>query len=441
MNELNEQKCTHKCSITKSEKPPLAATRDGKQASQYMLGTYPKICIYSEQIYCIIFGQPSQAEQPFPAGCYSFTHFYERKGDTMPTAKKLPSRSWRCQVYSHTEDVLQPDGSVKRKRIYKSFTCDLPDKKGKRIAEQMAAEWAAEKETFSRYDRTFGEALDQYIENRSSVLSPATIREYKQIRKRDVQGLMDKKILNITQEDVQEEVNLASLSHSPKTVRNIHGIISAVMRANRPNFALNTQLPKAVRPSLYIPSDSEIQALLSYVSQKDAEMEKAVLLAAFGPMRRGEICALDSDHIDGCTIHVEYSMTQNEKGDWILKAPKSLAGNRRIQFPQFVIDKFSGIEGRIVHLNPTQISHRFPHILSQAGLAPFRFHDLRHYSASIQHALGVKDAYIMERGGWNNDKVLKEVYRHTLSEESQKANEISNGHFEKLYNTKCNTKK
>ena len=89
----------------------------------------------------------------------------------------------------------------------------------------------------------------------------------------------------------------------------------------------------------------------------------------------------------------------------------------------------------------TQISHRFPHILSQAGLAPFRFHDLRHYSASIQHALGVKDAYIMERGGWNNDKVLKEVYRHTLSEESQKANEISNGHFEKLYNTKCNTKK
>ena len=213
------------------------------------------------------------------------------------------------------------------------------------------------------------------------------------------------------------------------------------MRANRPNFALNTQLPKAVRPSLYIPSDSEIQALLSYVSQKDAEMEKAVLLAAFGPMRRGEICALDSDHIDGCTIHVEYSMTQNEKGDWILKAPKSLAGNRRIQFPQFVIDKFSGIEGRIVHLNPTQISHRFPHILSQAGLAPFRFHDLRHYSASIQHALGVKDAYIMERGGWNNDKVLKEVYRHTLSEESQKANEISNGHFEKLYNTKCNTKK
>ena len=40
----------------------------------------------------------------------------------MPTAKKLPSGSWRCQVYSHTEESIQPDGTVKKKRIYESFT-------------------------------------------------------------------------------------------------------------------------------------------------------------------------------------------------------------------------------------------------------------------------------------------------------------------------------
>ncbi len=32
----------------------------------------------------------------------------------MPTAKKLPSGSWRCLVYSHTEEITNPDGSVKR---------------------------------------------------------------------------------------------------------------------------------------------------------------------------------------------------------------------------------------------------------------------------------------------------------------------------------------
>ena len=32
----------------------------------------------------------------------------------MATAKKLASGSWRCQVYSHTEEIIQPDGTVKR---------------------------------------------------------------------------------------------------------------------------------------------------------------------------------------------------------------------------------------------------------------------------------------------------------------------------------------
>lgn len=58
----------------------------------------------------------------------------------MATAKKLPSGSWRCRVYSHTEEVLLPDRSVKEKKIYKSFTCDDPSAKGKRKCEKMAAE-------------------------------------------------------------------------------------------------------------------------------------------------------------------------------------------------------------------------------------------------------------------------------------------------------------
>ena len=169
-------------------------------------------------------------------------------------------------------------------------------------------------------------------------------------------------------------------------------------------------------------------------------MEKAILLAAFGPMRRGEISALDSDHIEGNIVHVEFSMALDENNNWVKKSPKSLAGNREIELPGFVIDTFSGIAGKIVDLNPTQISHRFPHLLKQAGLPSFRFHDLRHYCASIQHALGITDAYVMQRGGWSNDKVLKEVYRHTMSSQTKKVNQIANEHFSKLCNTKCNTK-
>lgn len=144
----------------------------------------------------------------------------------MATAKKLNSGSWRCQVYSHTEKILQPDGKTKSKRIYESFTCDDTSKKGKRIAEQMAADFAAEKEDRRKpCNLTVGDAIDKYIESRESVLSPRTIMDYRRIRKQDLQDIMDIKVSRITQEDIQQSINLDAQKHSPKTVRNNHGLV------------------------------------------------------------------------------------------------------------------------------------------------------------------------------------------------------------------------
>lgn len=354
-------------------------------------------------------------------------------------ARKLPSGSWRCQVYSHTEEIAQDDGTIKKKRIYKSFTCDIPGPKGKRIAEQMAAEFAAEKEQHGkRADLTLGEATDQYIKNRENVLSPRTIMDYKRIRKNDMKLLENIQIYRITQEDVQRSINLESLRHSPKTIRNTHGLISAVLAEYRPNFALNTSLPEKVRPNLYVPSDSDIQKLVAYISGTD--MELPVLLAAFGPMRRGEICALDSKNISGNIVHVCCNMVRTPDKDWIIRHPKTYAGDRYIDYPDFVSEKWKGISGRVVLLNPNNITDRFHRILKQAGLPHFRFHDLRHYSASIQHALGIPDSYIMSRGGWGDDRVLKEVYRHTMNDKQQEMNQIANTHFTELCNTSYNTK-
>lgn len=81
------------------------------------------------------------------------------------------------------------------------------------------------------------------------------------------------------------------------------------MRVYRPNFALNTALPKKVRPEIYVPSDAEIEQLLSSVD--GTGMELPVLLAAFGPMRRGEICALSSEDISGNIVHVCKNMVIN----------------------------------------------------------------------------------------------------------------------------------
>lgn len=358
----------------------------------------------------------------------------------MATAKKLPSGSWRCQVYSHTETILQSDGTTKQKRIYKSFTCNDPSPRGKRQVEKEAAAWAAGKEngtSNSLTTLTFGQALDAYISLRSAVLSPATVREYKRSRKADLQGLMQVKLSKITQEMIQAEINKEALSHSPKSVRNMHGLLSAVMGAYRPDFNIHTKLPEKVRPNLYVPSDEDVKKLLLAVS--GTEMEIPVLLAAFGPMRRGEICALNADHVKGNIVHVEYSMVLNDQKKWVIKQPKSFAGNRYIEFPDFVIAKLPK-SGMVVSITPAQISDHFANILKKNDIPKFRFHDLRHYSASIQHALGIPDAYIMQRGGWGNDSVLKTVYRHAMSQKIQEMSEKINGHFNEICNTKYNTK-
>lgn len=344
----------------------------------------------------------------------------------MAKAKKLKSGNWRCLVYDYTDE--------NRKRHYESFTAET-----KKEAEYLAAEFALNKKRKREKESilTFGEALDEYISLREAVLSPGTVREYKRSRRCDLQGIMKIKVSDLTQEIIQKEINKESQTHSPKTVRNMHGLISAVLGVYRPDFALNTDLPKKVRQKIYVPSNEEIQKIITYA--KNDVMEIPILLAAFGPLRRGEIAALDSSHVNGNIVHVEFSMALNDRNEWVIKRPKSYSGDRYIEFPEFVIDKLKGINGKITPLNPAQISDRFSDVLKRAEVPHFRFHDLRHYCASIQHAIGIPDVYIMQRGGWGNDGVLKSVYRHTMEEKVQEMNQKANNYFSNLCNTKCNT--
>lgn len=335
----------------------------------------------------------------------------------LATARKLPSGSWRVQSYDYTDES--------GKRHYKSFTASTKDK-----AELLAAQYRATGRKL-RSEGTFAEYAQTYIDRRTSVLSASTIREYTGYIDRYLTEFGKKKISTLTQEDIQSEVNILAKDLSPKTVRNVHGFIRAVLAVYHPELALHTILPKKIPPALYIPTEGEIQRLMRHV--EGTRMELPILLAAFGPMRRGEICALRAENIEGRVVHVCENMVLTKDNQWIIKAPKSFAGDRYIEYPQFVADKWKALTGRVVDMLPSQISDHFADLLSKAGLPHFRFHDLRHYSASIQHAMGIPDAYIMERGGWKNDGVLKQVYRHALSDQSRHMSDKVNSYFENMH--------
>lgn len=359
----------------------------------------------------------------------------------MPTAKKLPSGSWRCQVFSHYEEIRQPDGTIKKKRIYKSFTSDNPLKAGKKEAELMAAQYAAEKKLPSSGSTvSFSEALESCIELKEPVLSPSTIRAYKNIGRmlnEKYPGFCSKRICDIEQNDIQRVIDGVAKERSPKTVRNYHGLITAVLTSNGSSLNVNTTLPQKVPASLYIPSDSDIQRLIDAV--RETELEIPVLLGAFCTMRRGEICALSLKDIKGNTIHIHQSMVLGLDKQWHLKPPKTVSSDRYIEAPDFVIQRIQQI-GHITNLTPHSLTIMFGRVLERNNIPHFRFHDLRHYSASVKHALGIPDAYIMADGGWCSDGVLKNVYRHAMNDRRKEMTQKANEHFSTLCNTKYNTK-
>ena len=340
----------------------------------------------------------------------------------MANAKKLPSGSWRVQVRKVVDGVS----------VRKSFTSE-----SKKEAELMAAQWQnMSGMTESPEKMTLNEAFRRYIESKRNVLSPSTIKEYVRISRNNLACIMQTDVYSLTNENVQVAINIEAADRSPKTVRNIHGLLSAVLAMFRPDFALKTRLPQRNKPDIYIPEDDDIAKLMSAVA--GTNMEVPVLLAAFGPMRRGEICALTSDDINGNTVTVNKSMVLNENREWVIKAPKTYAGYREIELPQFIIDKIKDIDGRITQYTPNSITEIFGRVLKNNGIPHFRFHSLRHFSVSILHAMGVPDAYIMRRGGWISEYTMKTVYRHILENENKQFDAQIANKFDEFYNEKRN---
>ena len=331
----------------------------------------------------------------------------------MAKAKKLPSGSWRALVYAGEEDG---------KRRYKSFTAPT-----KKEAEFLAAQYALERKERENGSMTVQQALDRYIDAKEGVLSPSTLRQYRASARRDLARIRPIKLENLTQEMVQREISREAETHSPKSVRNMHGLLSAALSMFAPDFVLRTTLPQKKKPQYVTPSEDDVKLLLRLV--EGTKMEIPVLLASAGSLRRSEVSALTQSDISDLGVSVSKAMVQDAAGNWVIKQPKTSAGYRFVPLPPQIIAKLRASGDPPCSLNPEQITKGLHRVLKANGLPLFRFHDLRHYYASTLHALGVPDKYIMLYGGWESEAVLHGVYEHTLAEKRKTTQEIVVEHF------------
>lgn len=332
----------------------------------------------------------------------------------MPTAKKLPSGSWRVRVFVGRDK--------QGKQVTRSFTAET-----KREAERLAAQFVTEQgKTHSAENATVRDCMREYIGIKEATLSPSTIRAYRSLERTAYNSIGEIRINRLKKVDLQRWVGEYAVGHSPKRVSNAYGLLTAVLALYDIHLGSVT-LPTRYGAVRRVPSDADVSDFLKYIQKTrkdDNDLYIAVMLAAYGCMRRSEICALTADDIDreNNTVRVNKAMILTEDREWIVKPPKTPGSVRTVTMPKQMMDILPVTNGRVIQATPDQISHRFERAIISSGIRRFRFHDLRHYAASAMHAAGIRDQYIMQRGGWITDGVMKRVYRGTISEEEARAN-------------------
>lgn len=311
-----------------------------------------------------------------------------------------------------------PSGSFRIRKMYKGHTYTIvtsykPTQKEAILL--MAAKLEQVRENCERM--TFSKAAENYVEMKRNVLSPKTIKEYVGIEGRLPEWFRSFLISDISQIEINQLVNELCKNKSPKTVRNIHGFISAVLGTFRPTLKISTTLPQRIKNEPYTPSREEVQRILSEI--EGSPFEIPITLACYG-MRRSEICALEASDVEDDIVHINKALVQNEKGEWVIKGTKTTESTRDIIIPAELAGKIKK-QGYIYKGHPCAIAKYLGQVEASLGIQHFPLHKLRHYFASEMAALGIPEADILRLGGWETDHVMKSVYRHSMMDKEEKA--------------------
>ena len=339
----------------------------------------------------------------------------------MSKIKQLPSGNYNTLIYDYTD----PNG----KRHYKSITA--PSKKEVKL---LVAEFQSKKgESHAESNMTVREALKHYIAVKSNVLSPSTVKGYDVILRNRVPDIMDIPISKLTLSDIQSAINKEAENHKPKTVSNTNACIEAAIKLSVPGFNYSVTLPQKEKNEIEIPTEEEVRKL--FEAAKGKRIETALYLAAVCGMRRSEIAALKWENVDlkkGAIdiIAAEVIDIDNKK---VRKAPKKTSSYRRIKIFKPALDHLKSLpqtsEKVTKYISPSDITEEFSKLETQANIPHYRFHDLRHYAASVMLMLNIPQKYVSSFLGHSSERMVENVYGHIMRDKKDTFMDNVNTYF------------
>ena len=263
---------------------------------------------------------------------------------------------------------------------------------------------------------SFEAFCNKYIESKRNVLSPSTLGGYQKCKRCLSDKFKAMPIARIEQIDIQNEINDYAKDHSPKSVRNLHGFISAVLRMFRPEMNIRTALPQKKKFDSNMPTTEDVQRILE--ATEGTPYHIPFQLAVLG-MRRSEICAVTIDDLHGNILSINKTQLYDEENHLTVRDnTKTEASYREIYLPDKLIKEIQEA-GTIYDLTPPMLVKTLHKYQDMLGIPRFRMHDFRHFYASYAHSIGIPDAYIQKAGGWKSDFCMKKVYRDAMKDQNE----------------------
>lgn len=295
------------------------------------------------------------------------------------------------------------------------------EKEAIRAAELLKAEHRSGKRLEAAGEKpTLRVAIDKYIEARSNVLSPATIRGYRIIQRNRFQNVMDARIDHVYY--WQMVINGEARLCSAKTLKNAFLFVRSVLKENGIDTG-NVQLPQVLLTPREFLDPDQITAFLKAVKGKDCEM--AALLALHS-LRRSELLALEKSSVDlkKGTITVKGAVVPDENNQYIKKATNKNVSSARtvpIMIPRLAELVKKAPDGQLVTSYANNVGRSINYACKAAGLPEVGVHGLRHSFASLAYHLGLSELETMEIGGWADHATMHKIYTHISQKDKQSA--------------------
>lgn len=313
--------------------------------------------------------------------------------------------------------------------IQKQFSGKTQKEVNQKIADFMA-EHEKEVEKKASGSMTLEEAFLEQIELSTHIHKPRTVLKKEEdiayIRKHAPSILaMDITTFGATKPNPFAAMTASMLESGASNygVNNCLRAIKAVLNAYEVPVPKITYLEHETH--IDVPEKSEVLAIINKLKELDHPLYIPVLLAAYGPLRRGEICALTMNDFDfkAGTVTVSKNQTTGIHGGYVIGTPKTRSSYRTITLPQIILKevKKRGLYG----YNVNSLTMAWNVFLRKNGFTYHRFHSLRHFFVSYAlNDLHLPELEIQRRGGWSNDKVMKSVYNEVLQSQKKTADRI-----------------